>query len=182
MNEYFSILQEINDRYKSTKNHLYYSYDCRNWIYLNSILDTNNKFFWISGNPILNNNNFYIYASNISNNSLEIYTFKKNRLSSLITEQNNIESSLKFKLSKFSNYEIRLNFKTYKNGYIIAQLKDEQDNIINNFSYQNFKKIKENCNEFNYVINWNVKKKLKKKYFLELKGINFKIFSINFIN
>lgn len=182
MNEYFCILEEITDGYKCTKNHLYYSYDCKKWIYLDTFLTINNKFFWISGNPILNNNNYYIYASNISDKSLEIYTFEKNRLSSFITEQNNIESSIKFKLSYFSNNEIRLNFKTYENGYILAQLKDKKDNVIDIFSFENFNKIKENCNEFNYIINWSVKKKLKEQYFLELKGINFEIFSINFSN
>ena len=50
------------------------------------------------------------------------------------------------------------------------------------FNFEKFNKIKENCNEFNYKINWNFKKELKEQYFLELKGINFEIFSINFSN
>ena len=76
--------------------------------------------------------------------------------------------------------EIKLNFVIFQKGYLKVQLKDSNNNIINGYSFDDFKEIDELMDEFNYRISWKNNKPFNnKEIYIEIEGINFKIYAIN---
>ena len=147
---------------------LYYSSNCTDWFYIGVI---NNHYYYkswiVNGEPIISSNRYYFYI-------------EQNRFSYAYTIEDNKYSFLKFKLMSFPSRKIAMNFKTGKHGYINMQLKNSLNQIIDGYSFNEFKTIQENMNEFDYLISWNNTKSINyENIYIELEGINFHIYSIN---
>lgn len=160
---------------------LYYSNDCINYNYI-GIIDSDeyhNNVLTV-GRPILYDNKYYFYITNNSDLSLKICSFEKNRFSYITFNEKDIISKVEFKLMHFEEKNIKINFKTEENGYLKVQLKDENNTIIEGYSFNDFDIINENANEFEYTISWNNNTIINnEKIYIEIIGINFNIYSIN---
>ena len=109
--------------------HLYYSNDCVKWHYIGIInTHTYHKFWMVIGEPILYNNKHYFYFSNVEYKSIDIYTMDENRFSYIQPIDKNKIAKIFFKPIQLD--KIIINFKTYNDGYIVIQLKDNMKNII----------------------------------------------------
>jgi hypothetical protein len=95
-----------------------------------------------------------------------------------------------FKLMEFlskdnnnnSNNIIKINCSTDKNGYIKFQIKNANNENINGFTYDDSDNIGEYINDFNKLLTWNTKSIIPiNKFYIEVEGYNFKIFSITII-
>ena len=118
--------------------------------------------------------------SNYKNSSLEIYFIEKNRFSCVSTINKDEISYLSFKLMRFIDNCIKINFKTFENGYIKIQLKNKNDFVIDGYSFNDFNLICENMNEFEYEVSWKDKSDIPKEdLHVEIEGMNFNIYSIN---
>ena len=111
---------------------------------------------------------------------MNIYSIEKNRFSFITPENKGDISTFIFKPLFIKNKNILLNFKTFNDGFLKIQLLDENKNIINNYSYDNFDTIFDNRNEFEFPISWNNSKNIfvNNKVYIEIKGKNFEIYSI----
>ncbi len=160
---------------------LYYSNDCILWNLI-GVIHTHiyHKYWMVLGNPILKENKYYFYMSNYKNSSLEIYFIEKNRFSCVSTINKDEISYLSFKLMRFIDNCIKINFKTFENGYIKIQLKNKNDFVIDGYSFNDFNLICENMNEFEYEVSWKDKSDIPKEdLHVEIEGMNFNIYSIN---
>ena len=92
----------------------------------------------------------------------------------------NKKSFIYLKKILLKTHDIKFNFIILKKGYLKVQLKDSNNNIINGYSFDDFKEIEELMDEFNYSISWKNNKTFNnKEIYIEIEGINFKIFAIN---
>jgi hypothetical protein len=188
VNNYIGIL-EINKKLSNDYSHheqngkieLYYSIDCENWNFIGNIGSYNYYKDWlVSGEPLLLNNQYYFFIQNNETCEISIYSIEKNRFSFITPENKDDISTFIFKSSFIKNKNILLNFKTFDDGFLKIQLLDENKNIINNYSYDNFDTIFDNRNEFEFPISWNNSQDIfiDNKVYIEIKGKNFEIFSI----
>jgi len=160
---------------------LYYSNDCIEWNYIGIIGNDEYYKYWLTvGPPILYDNKYYFYIANNDDLSLEIYSLEKNRFSYVTFNEKDTISKIEFKLMYFKEKNIKINFKTEENGYIKVQLKNENNNIIEGYSFDDFDIINENANKFEYMLSWNNNNIINnEKMYIEIIGINFNIYSIN---
>uniref|UniRef100_A0A6C0GZT5 Uncharacterized protein n=1 Tax=viral metagenome TaxID=1070528 RepID=A0A6C0GZT5_9ZZZZ len=160
---------------------LYYSKDCINWNYIGVLLEFeyHNKFL-ILGEPIIKNNKYYFYASDHKCRSINVYSIEKNRFSSAYTIENDKISKINLKLIKLNEPLIKINFKTYSNGFIKIQLLNNNKEIIDNFSFNDFDIIKENLDDLDYTVSWKNNNNIpNNEIYIEIEGINFEIFLLN---
>ena len=161
---------------------LYYSNDCVKWHYI-GIINTHiyYKLWMVIGEPILYNNKHYFYFSNVEYKSIDIYTMDENRFSYIQPIDKNKIAKIFFKPMYLD--KIIINFKTYNDGYLIFQLRDNMNNIIDGYSFQNFNKINNNMDSYEYVLSWNNNLPFfnifNKEIYIEIEGMNYNIFSIN---
>jgi hypothetical protein len=188
VNNFIGILpsnQKIADNYyglDTIQNYrLYYSNNCIEWNYIGIINSDEYHKNWLTvGTPILYDNKYYFYISNDENLSLEIYSMEKNRFSYLTYNQKDIISKIEFKLMNFEEKNIKINIKIEENGYIKVQLKDENNKIIEGYSFNDFDIMGENISEFEYKLSWNNNSMINNdKIYIEIEGVNFNIYSIN---
>jgi hypothetical protein len=165
--------------------YLYYSDDCENWNYIGNMGEFKYYEHWlVSGEPLLKNNKYYFFYSdttiNIDDCGIEIYSLEKNRFSYAKSIKNEV-AKLLLKPIFIKNNKIIINFKTY-NGFIKMQLLDINKKIIDNYSFDDFDIIHDNCNKFDYIVSWNKNKNIniKEKIYIEIGGLNFELFSINY--
>jgi hypothetical protein len=188
VNNYIGILQVnkkvSNNYYDHEKNgniELYYSIDCENWNLIGNIGSyIYYKKWMVSGEPLLLNNQYYFFIQDNKTHEMNIYSIEKNRFSFITPENKDGISSFIFKPLFIKNKKILLNFKTFDNGYLKIQILDENKNIINNYSYDNFDTIWDNRNEFEFPISWNnsIDIFIYDKVYIEIIGKNFEIYSI----
>uniref|UniRef100_A0A6C0H136 Glycosyl hydrolase family 32 N-terminal domain-containing protein n=1 Tax=viral metagenome TaxID=1070528 RepID=A0A6C0H136_9ZZZZ len=160
---------------------LYYSKDCINWNYIGVLLEFeyHNKFL-ILGEPIIKNNKYYFYASDHKCRSINVYSIEKNRFSSAYTIENDKISKINLKLIKLNEPLIKINFKTYSNGFIKIQLLNNNKEIIDNFSFNDFDIIKENLDDLDYTVSWKNNNNIpNNEIYIEIEGINFEMFLLN---
>jgi hypothetical protein len=188
VNNYIGIIPfnlRVNSDYYGTGQYenykLYYSNDCVNWNYI-GILDEHLYYnLWmIIGEPLLLNNTYYFYFNDIVNKSIIIKSVEKNRFSYAKSIENKL-SKIIFKSVIITNKKILINFKTYDDGYIKMQLLDCNQQIIDNYSFDNFDTIYDSRNEFNYPVSWNndLNINIDNQIYIEICGINFELFSIS---
>ncbi len=164
---------------------LYYSNDCENWNLIGIVHQHKYYEHWmVLGEPILKDNKYYFFMSNSKELSLETYYIEKDRFSYAMTLDMNKISKISFKNMVFTNEEckIKINFKTFENGYIKIQLKDKENLVIDVYSFDNFNVIGENMDEYNYEISWKNECNYdfkKTEFKIELEGMNFNLYSIN---
>lgn len=174
-NEYNSI-----DKYEYYK--LYYSYDCINYKFIGNI-HINNSILTLEDNSCSsnlpynnNNNNMYFYIANSLNNILDIYTMEFNRYF-YITNNKNEEGLFNIKLNNY-NENLILNVEVELNGYILIELYNQNNLIIEGYSFNDCKNIT-NINIFSYKVEWNTINKIPYDIqYLKIKILNAKIYSI----
>jgi hypothetical protein len=175
---------------------LYYSDDCIIWDYVGNIKTYKHYVDWlISGEPLIRNNMMYfLINSNQGRDAkreapsfvyseisyITFYSIEKNRFSFIENKECNKISTFIVKLLVIKNNKIKLNFRTYKDGFLEVLILDQNRNIVINYSYDDFDTIYENRNEFNLPLSWNynVNVDINIKVHIQIKGTNFKIYSI----
>lgn len=160
---------------------LYYSENCINWNLIGTIKICEYHVEWLCvGAPIIHNNTFYFYIANNINNSINIYTIPKNRFSYFENKISNIESTIKLKPFLILNNKININLSIFEKGYIKVQLRNEENKIINGYSFNDFNIISGEYDSFNYILTWKNSIDFNNKIVsIEIIGTNFKIYSIN---
>ena len=188
VNNYIGILEcckknsaRYDDISKTGNLELYYSVDCENWNFIGYLgLFTYYKNWMVSGEPLLKDNKYYFFSQDNEKHIMDIYYIEKNRFS-FITPQNRDDiSSFILKPLLIKDKKILLNFKTFEKGFIKIQLLDNNKNIINNYSYNDFDTIYDNINEFEFPLSWNnsIDILIDNKVYIEIEGKNFEIYSI----
>jgi len=170
------------NNYESTQYiELYYSKDCINWNYIGVLVEFEYYRDWLMlGQPILKHNKYYFYASDHRCRSINIYSIEKNRFSSAYTIENDKISKINLKLIKLNEPLIKINFKTYSNIFIKIQLLNNNKQIIDNFSFNDFDIIKENLDDLDYTVSWKNNNNIpNNEIYIEIEGINFEIFLLN---
>jgi hypothetical protein len=160
---------------------LYYSKDCINWNYIGVLVEFEyyNEYI-ILGAPIIKHNKYYFYTTNHKNNLINVHSIEKNRFSSAYTIENDKISKINLKLIKLNEPLIKINFKTYSNGFIKIQLLNNNKQIIDNFSFNDFDIIKENLDDLDYTVSWKNNNNIpNNEIYIEIEGINFEIFLLN---
>ena len=160
---------------------LYYSNDCENWNYIGTMNEHKYYVYWmVCGEPILHDNKYVFYMNNDVEKTLEIYTIEKNRFSYSIPIESDKIGTMYFKLIHINDSQIKLNFKTFEQGYIKIQLRNINNDIIDGYSFNEFNIINDNMNEMEYAISWassntNINEK---DVYIEIEGKNYSIYSI----
>jgi len=188
VNNYIGILQinrKLSDNYNDLEEigtiELYYSFDCENWNFIGNIGSFYYYKDWmVPGEPLLLDNKYHFFIQNNEIYDMNIYSIEKNRFSFITPENKDDISTFIFKSLLIKNKKILLNFKTFYNGFLKIQLLDENKNVINNYLYDNFDTIYDNRNEFEFPISWNNSRDIfiNNKIYIEIKGKNFEIYSI----
>ncbi len=157
---------------------LFYSIDCINWNFIGKMKTDEYYSNWMCiGQPLINGNNFYFYMFNKNTKNISVYNLPRNRFSYLLIE--NEEKLIKFKPLFFESNKIKINMTIFNNGYVSAQLKDINGNIIDGYSFSDFETLKGHFDSFDYELSWkNTEVYSNKLVKLEIIGINFKIYSI----
>lgn len=130
---------------------------------------------FICGTPYVQNNKFYFYAYDIHTRLISILYYEKYRMTCI--ENKEQEGDIIFNYINFDEF-ISLNFQVEKDGYLCAELLDENDNPIENFTFSDFKELKD-INKFNFKLNWNGLYLPNCKYHLHLKFTKAKIYAFN---
>ncbi len=183
INNYIGIIPSLNLLKQSLE--LYYSADCENWNLIGIINQHKYYEHWmVLGEPLLKDNKYYFYMSNSKELTLESYYIEKDRFSYATTSVADEIAKISFNNMKFTdkNYKLKINFKTFENGYIKMQLKDKDDNIIDGYSFNDFNVIGDNMDQFEYEVSWKNEYNCDFKnteFKIELEGMNFNLYSIN---
>lgn len=109
----------------------------------NTFFEINNEYY------------FYVFENILTHNTILVrYVCKKDRLFSMNfpVQEQIIEFN---KILLIENSEIKINFKTYNNGYIKFELLDIHKNIIPYFSFNDCEIIR--GDSINYIIRWKTK-------------------------
>lgn len=186
VNNYIGILfhnKKISSAYNGLNNNgnieLYYSNNCERWNFMGNIGTFSYHNEWIiAGEPYIKDNKHYYFIVNNSKKQINLFYIDKNRYT-YIENNNLLESDITFNIFHIKD-NIIINFNTTKDGYLKFQLLDNNKNIINNFSFDNFDTIQGENNLFEYELKWNNSSilNLNEKCYIQLKGLNFKLFSI----
>lgn len=166
---------------KSETFNLYYSDDCVNWNYVGiSNIHEYYKLWAVNSEPILYENKYIFYFSNHKKKTIDTYSISLNRFSCVKTIEKDVVSTITIKLMKFDSKKITLNLKTHENGYIKVQLKDENNQILEGFSFSDFDTIQQNVDVFFYTLTWKTSETVpEEQIFIEIIGTNFNIYAIN---
>jgi hypothetical protein len=160
---------------------LYYSYDCINYKYVGNIHENINiktlEDNYLSTNlPYYFNNNMYFYIFNNRCN-LDVYTMEKNRYM-FITNKTIDESFFKIKLENILDKKIKINLIVDIDGYLYAELLDQNKNPIKNFTFNNFDCVF-NSDRLDLIISWNNNNCIPDNcIYISFKFKNAKIYSI----
>ena len=110
---------------------------------------------------------------------MSIYTLDKDKFFYLTNNDETTESIIKLKLLYFDNEPIKLGFKIENNGYIIVEINDENDTIINEYSYNNFIPI-DIIESNDYELKWDNQRNIfNGNFIVNIKFKNAKLFYIN---
>ena len=201
------INSDYNDISKIESYKLYYSYNCVD-LYFIGILDNHNYYekWMICGKPIIINNIYNFFMVNIKNNSIEQYIIESNRMSYITAIKTEVISKCKFKWCIFIDkpsdeteiqhkntqntqqiQQIRtiyktiiINYEIKNDGYLKFQILDKNNNIIDNYSFQNFNILQGNQDEKNKKLMWNNSEDITiNEGIIELEGENFSLYAIS---
>ncbi len=190
-NIYLAILpyvKRINNSYNSVDKYeyynLYYSHDCINYILIGpihvNILNEGilEQYFLCTNEPVFHNDKLYFYIQNNLTKQLGIFYIEKNRYFYITNDSDN-EANIVLIYEKKDKLHLKLNICVEYNGYIKMQLTDKNNNVIDNYSYDNFDIIC-NIDEINYTPSWNkISNTLPDtSYFINIIFYNAKIYEI----
>ena len=151
-NYLFSIptIANANDPFIKNCNNLFISNDSITFKKIQSNLFDDRIKMMVNGIvPSKDNTKMYIYIHvNLRevNNCIECYSYPIHRIHKIICKENGF---IKTKLISLLNKNISINFETYEDGYIIVEIYDKKNNLI-------LQSLKNNGNELNYKINWEI--------------------------
>jgi len=158
---------------------LYYSYDCINYKYVGNIheninIKTLEDFRFATNLPYYFDKKMYFYI--FYNYNLDIYTMKQNRYMCATNETIN-ESFFKIKLENKLE-EIKINLIVDIDGYLYAELLDENKNPIQNFTFNDCNKISE-IDRLDHIASWGNNSLVPNTcIYISFKFKNAKIYSI----
>jgi len=156
--------------YSTQRSLLSISRDGINWKLLSSNWLKFNYQYTVIPNIIEFEDNLYIYVNNTLKNRIELWKTKKHRLS-YIEANDDKEKILITKKLKLLTSGVNINYKTYKNGYIIMEYLDIEKKTL----VKSKKMIGNNiCDKFKPNID------LKKIFYIKLILNNCCLYSMNF--
>ena len=158
-----------------------YSYDFVNFKYVGDLYSTQSydleNLFLSTNYPKILDNKMYIYLSVLNKQILEVYTLGLNRFFYL-TNNNYEESQIKTKLIELENNSIKMNLTVNPDGYLIAELYYENNEMITGFDFNNFDRLV-NVDSTDVTVSWNSVSEISvDKVFMKIKFYKSKIYTI----
>lgn len=161
---------------------IFYSYDCINYYYIDVLISHQINFIGqiiiASNYPKIYKDKMFLYINDQNKKNLSVYSLEKDRFFYISNIDDKNESEISLQLLKINGY-IKLGFNMEEDGYIKVQIEDENKQIIDGYSYNDFLNIN-NYNSNEYILKWNNKDNIfNTNIYVNIKFLKAKIFSIN---